>query len=137
MLGLGFLFEPYVIIIFPVMLKCVSNSNDLVRDGAKNTLAVIMNKLTAHGMRQVLAPVLNELISESQWKTRAEATRLLGYIVQCASCQVASSLPQIVESITEALSIRIQRSKMLPSKPWPMFRVVSAIRSWGASVAAW
>ena len=101
---LGFLFEPYVIVIFPVMLKCVSNSNDLVRDGAKNTLSVIMNKLTAHGMRQVLAPVLNELISESQWKTRAEATRLLGYIVQCASKQVASSLPQIVESITEALS---------------------------------
>ena len=59
---LGFLFEPYVIVIFPILLKCIANSNDLVRDGAKGALAVIMNKLTAHGMRQVLAPVLNGVV---------------------------------------------------------------------------
>ena len=101
---LGFLFEPYVIVIFPVLLKCIANSNDLVREAAKGALAVIMNKITAHGMRQVLQPVLNELVEEGAWKTRAEAVRLLGYIVQCASKQVAPSLPKIVQRVSEAMS---------------------------------
>ena len=115
---LGFLFEPYVIVIFPVLLKCIANSNDLVREAAKGALAVIMNKITAHGMRQVLQPVLNELVEEGAWKTRAEAVRLLGYIVQCASKQVAPSLPKIVQRVSEAMSDHILRSRRQPSRPW-------------------
>ena len=99
---LGLLFEPYVVTIIPVLLKSFSHSHDLVREAAQNTAKVIMGRLSAHGVKQVLAPILSSLPNEPAWKTRLESLRLLGTMAHCAPKQLASCLPQIVPVIVDA-----------------------------------
>jgi HEAT repeat protein len=99
---LGLLFEPYVISIVPVLLKSFSHSSDHVREAAQIAAKVIMNRLSAHGVKQVLNPILSSLTSESAWKSRQEAIRLLGTMAYCAPKQLASCLPQIVPKLVEA-----------------------------------
>ena len=99
---LGLLFEPYVVTIIPVLLKSFSHSHDLVREAAQSTAKVIMGRLSAHGVKQVLAPILSSLPTEPAWKTRLESLRLLGTMAHCAPKQLASCLPQIVPCIVDA-----------------------------------
>ena len=75
---LGLLFEPYVIVVIPILLKSFSHPSDHVREAAQEAAKVIMSKLSAHGVKQMLTPVLNSLPEETQWKSRQEAIRLLG-----------------------------------------------------------
>lgn len=77
---LGLLFEPYVIAIVPSLLKSFSHSSDHVREACGQTTKTIMGKLSAHGVKQVLTPILDSLPEEKQWKTRQESIRLLGNI---------------------------------------------------------
>lgn len=65
---LGLLFEPYVITVVPALLKSFSHASDNVRDAAAGAARAIMSRLSAHGVKQMLAPVLNSLAEESQWK---------------------------------------------------------------------
>jgi hypothetical protein len=99
---LGLLFEPYVVTIIPVLLKSFSHSHDLVRDAAKSTAMVIMGRLSAHGVKQVIAPILSSLPTEPAWKTRLESLRLLGTMAHCAPKQLAVCLPQIVPCLVDA-----------------------------------
>lgn len=101
---LGLLFEPYVINIVPALLKAFSHSSDHVRDAAQIAAKVIMGKLSAHGVKQVLSPILSSLPEEKQWKTRQESIRLLGTMAHCAPRQLSSCLPQVVPRLVEALS---------------------------------
>jgi HEAT repeat protein len=96
---LGLLFEPYIIAIIEVLLKSFSHSSDHVREAAQDAARVIMNKLSAHGVKQVLTPILASLPNEAAWKSRQESIRLLGMMAHCAPKQLASSLPQIVPSL--------------------------------------
>eukprot|EP01038_Epipyxis_sp_PR26KG_P007132 gene7132-9733_t len=99
---LGLLFEPYIITIVPILLKSFSHSSDHVREAAQGTAKVIMSKLSAHGVKQVLNPILQSLPEETAWKTRQEAIRLLGMMAHCAPRQLSSCLPQIVPRLVEA-----------------------------------
>ena len=62
---LGLLFEPYVITIIPVLLKSFSNTSDHVREAAQGAAKVIIGKLSAHGVKQILNPVLASLPEET------------------------------------------------------------------------
>ncbi len=99
---MGLLFEPYVITIIPALLKSFSHSSDHVRESAQLAAKVIMTKLSAHGVKQVLTPILTSLPDETQWKTRQESIRLLGTMAYCAPKQLASCLPQVVPRLVEA-----------------------------------
>lgn len=101
---LGLLFEPYVVTFVPVLLKSFSHSSDLVREASRNATKVVMNRLSAHGVKQILTPILNSLPCEPQWKTRQEAIRLLGSMAHCAPRQLATCLPQIIPRLVEASS---------------------------------
>jgi hypothetical protein len=92
---LGLLFEPYVIAIVPVLLKSFSHSSDHVREAAQGAAKVIMGKLSAHGVKQMLTPILTSLATETQWKSRQEAIRLLGTMANCAPKQLSACLPQV------------------------------------------
>ena len=99
---LGLLFEPYVITIVPILLKSFSHASDHVREAAQGAAKVIMGRLSAHGVKQVLTPILTSLPEETQWKSRQEAIKLLGYMAHCAPKQLAACLPQIVPRLVEA-----------------------------------
>jgi len=75
---LGLLFEPYIVSVIDIILKSFSHSSDHVREAAQITAKVIMNKLSAHGIKQILTPILQSLPEEPQWKSRQESIRLLG-----------------------------------------------------------
>jgi len=99
---LGLLFEPYVVTIVPVLLKSFSHTSDHVREAAQTTARAIMGRLSAHGIKQVLTPILASLPTEPAWKTRQESIRLLGTMAHCAPKQLAACLPQIVPRLVEA-----------------------------------
>lgn len=101
---LGLLFEPYIITIMPVLLKSFSHASDHVREAAQMAAKTIMTKLSAHGVKQVLTPLLLSLPTETAWKSRQEAIRLLGTMAHCAPRQLAASLPQIVPKLVDAVS---------------------------------
>jgi len=101
---LGLLFEPYVSAIIPALLKSFSHSSDHVREAAQATAKVIMGKLSAHGVKQVLNPIISSLPDEDQWKTRQEAIRLLGTMAHCAPKQLAACLPQVIPCLVSATS---------------------------------
>lgn len=96
---IGLLFEPYIISIVEVLLKSFSHSSDHVREAATEAARVIMNKLSAHGVKQVLTPILASLPNETAWKSRQESIRLLGMMAHCAPKQLASCLPQVVPAL--------------------------------------
>ena len=90
---LGMLFEPYVVTFIPTLIKCFSHASDHVREAAQLTAKVVMSKLSAHGVKQVLMPILASLPEETQWKSRAEAIKLLGMMAHCAPKQVHHTHP--------------------------------------------
>lgn len=100
---LGILFEPYIIVILPIMLKCFADASPQVRDAASQTAKGIMANLSAHGVKLVLPSVLRAL-EDSAWRTKQAGIQMLGSMAYCAPRQLGSCLPQVVPKLTEALT---------------------------------
>ncbi len=100
---LGLLFEPYVIVLLPSLLRSFSDSNDHVRKAASNTVGVIMSKLSAHGVKLVMPAVLTAF-NDPAWRTKQASIHMLGAMSHLAPKQLASALPKIVPKLTEAFS---------------------------------
>ena len=100
---LGILFEPYVIVLLPALLKAFSDSNDHVRSAADKTVGLIMSNLSGHGVKLVMPAVL-EAFDETEWRTRVASIKMLGSMSHCAPKQLASCLPRVVPKLTEAFS---------------------------------
>ena len=100
---LGLLFEPYVIVILPHLLKCFGDSSNHVREAAHDCARSIMSKLSAHGVKLILPAILKSL-SDQAWRTKQGAIELLGSMAYCAPRQLADSLPMIVPKLTDAFA---------------------------------
>ena len=100
---LGLLFEPYVIVLLPALLKAFSDSSDHVRSAASNTVGLIMSKLSAHGVKLVMPAVLTAF-DEPAWRTKQASIHMLGSMSHCAPKQLANCLPKVVPQLTEAFS---------------------------------
>lgn len=100
---LGILFEPYIIVILPIMLKCAADSSPPVREAASHTAKGIMSNLSAHGVKLVL-PSLLRALEDSAWRTKQAGIQLLGTMAYCAPRQLGSCLPQVVPKLTSALT---------------------------------
>jgi HEAT repeat protein len=100
---LGLLFEPYVIVLLPALLKCFGDSSDFVREAAGGTAGLIMSKLSAHGVKLVMPSVLSAF-DEDNWRTKQASIRMLGSMSSLAPKQLASCLPKIVPKLSEAFS---------------------------------
>jgi hypothetical protein len=112
---LGLLFEPYVIVLLPLLLRCFSDSSDRVREAAQECARVIMSNLSAHGVKLVLPAILKSL-SDSAWRTKQAAIQLLGSMAYCAPKQLSSCLPMIVPKLTDAFSNTHPKVKEAGSK---------------------
>jgi len=100
---LGILFEPYVIVLLPALLKAFSDSNDHVRTAADKTVGLIMGNLSGHGVKLVMPAVL-DAFNEPEWRTKQASIHMLGSMSHCAPKQLAKCLPQVVPKLTEAFS---------------------------------
>ena len=100
---LGLLFEPYVIVLLPSLLKSFSDGSDYVRKAANHTAGLIMSKLSAHGVKLVLPAVLTAF-EDGAWRTKQASIQMLGSMSQLAPKQLASALPKVVPRLTEAFS---------------------------------
>ncbi|CAH0491585.1 unnamed protein product [Peronospora farinosa] len=100
---LGLLFEPYIIVILPIMLKCSADASPQVREAASHTAKGIMANLSAHGVKLVLPSLLGAL-EESAWRTKQSGIQILGSMAYCAPRQLGSCLPQVVPKLMAALT---------------------------------
>lgn len=107
---LGLLFEPYVIVLLPSLLRCFADSSDHVRSAASATSEVIMAKLSAHGVKLVLPAVLTSF-NDSAWRTKQASIKLLGAMSHLAPKQLASALPKVVPKLIEAFGDTQQKVK--------------------------
>lgn len=99
---LGILFEPYIINLMDAVLENFSHSSDHVREAANKAVKVILAKLSAHGIKQILGPVISSLDNNGSWKARQEAIKILGAMANCAPKQLSTCLPQIVPCLVHA-----------------------------------
>lgn len=100
---LGLLFEPYVIVLLPALLKSFSDTSDHVRIAASHTVGLIMSKLSAHGVKLVMPAVL-KAFEDPAWRTKQASIHMLGSMSHLAPKQLASALPKVVPKLTEAFS---------------------------------
>ena len=85
---LGLLFEPYVIVLLPALLKSFSDSSDHVRAAARNSVGLVMSKLSGHGVKLLVPAVLSGL-EEDDWRTKQASIHMLGSMSHCAPKQLA------------------------------------------------
>jgi HEAT repeat protein len=85
---LGLLFEPYVIVLLPALLKSFSDSSDHVRAAAKNSVGLVMSKLSGHGVK-LLVPAVLAGLEEDDWRTKQASINMLGSMSHCAPKQLA------------------------------------------------
>jgi HEAT repeat protein len=100
---LGLLFEPYVIVLLPSLLKSFGDGSDSVRKAATEAVGVIMSKLSAHGVKLVLPAVLTSF-NDSSWRTKQASINMLGSMSHLAPKQLASALPKVVPKLIEAFA---------------------------------
>jgi hypothetical protein len=100
---LGLLFEPYVIVLLPSLLKSFSDSSDHVRKAASHAVGLIMSKLSAHGVKLVMPAVLTAF-NDKAWQTKQASIHMLGSMCHLAPKQLAQALPKVVPNLIEAFS---------------------------------
>ena len=100
---LGLLFEPYIIVLLPSLLKSFGDGSESVRKAASKAVGVIMSKLSAHGVKLVLPTVLTAF-NDSSWRTKEASINMLGSMSHLAPKQLASALPKVVPKLTEAFT---------------------------------
>eukprot|EP00392_Amoebophrya_sp_AT5.2_P003215 g3220.t1 len=101
--SLGRLFEPYVIMTLPILLKAFADSAPIVRLATQSAAKAIMGNLSAHGIKLVL-PHLLEGIDDKQWRTKLASIEMLASMVQGAPKQLSVSLPKIVPILAEVVN---------------------------------
>jgi hypothetical protein len=86
---LGLLFEPYVIVLLPALLKSFSDPSDHVRAAARNSVGLVMSKLSGHGVK-LLVPAVLAGLEEDDWRTKQASIQMLGSMSHCAPKQLAT-----------------------------------------------
>ena len=85
------------------ILYLVSDRNPDVSEAAKDATRAVMKKLSAHGVKLVMGPLLNAFAAP-KWQSKVASISMLGYMAYCAPKQLASCLPIIMPKLALALA---------------------------------
>eukprot|EP00943_MAST-04B_sp_MAST-4B-sp1_P000328 g328.t1 len=102
-MSLGLLFEPFVIQLLESMLILVSDRHPQVSEAARDATRAVMTKLSAHGVKLVMEPLLKAL-EAPKWQSKVASISMLGSMSYCAPKQLASCLPKIMPKLNIALA---------------------------------
>ncbi len=100
---LGLLFEPFVIQLLESMLILVSDRHPQVSEAARDATRAVMTKLSAHGVKLVMEPLLKAL-EAPKWQSKVASISMLGSMSYCAPKQLASCLPKVMPKLNIALA---------------------------------
>ncbi|XP_055340770.1 eIF-2-alpha kinase activator GCN1-like isoform X2 [Paramacrobiotus metropolitanus] len=100
-LGLGRVFEPFVLQVVPYILQSIGDPNIHVRQAADEASKVVMSQLTGPGVKLIL-PALLKGLEEEAWRAKAASIEMLGDMAFCAPRQLSTSLPMVVPKLIEA-----------------------------------
>ncbi|TID26219.1 hypothetical protein CANINC_002808 [Pichia inconspicua] len=99
----GPLFEPYVIEILPIVLKCFGDSSQEVREATNYAARIIMKNTTSYGIKKMIPLAINNL-EDFAWRTKKGSVELLGSMAYLDPAQLSSSLPDIIPEIVGVLN---------------------------------
>lgn len=76
----------------------------MVREAAQDSASVILRKLSGHGVKQVLTPVLTSL-QDPGWKTRQEGAKVLAVVTRISQARfLVPHLSQLLTSLIDLAS---------------------------------
>ncbi|CAD8213344.1 unnamed protein product [Paramecium octaurelia] len=96
--------EPYVEKVMELLIKYFGEGKVEVRNLAMANANRLLQSLSSYGVKIVLQKLLEVLDSDTQWRVKVAIIWALGHLAHCSPKQLSSCLPQIVNSISKAIS---------------------------------
>ncbi|CAD8121429.1 unnamed protein product [Paramecium sonneborni] len=96
--------EPYVLKVMGILMKYFGEGKVEVRNLAMTNASRLLQSLSSYGVKIMLQPLLEGLDSDTQWRAKVANIWALGHLAHCSPKQLSSCLPQIVNSISKAIS---------------------------------
>ncbi|EGR27417.1 hypothetical protein IMG5_195990 [Ichthyophthirius multifiliis] len=99
----GRLFEPYIVKVMKILMFFFGETNEKLKDLAVSCTKLLMSRLTGYGVKIILPTLLCGL-DESSWRAKYNNIWALGNMAFCSPKQMSQCLPQIVPSLSNAMS---------------------------------
>ncbi len=99
--GLGFLIEPFVTRILPLLLRATGDGSADVREASGTASKAAMRVLTGYGVKLIMPAVLGGL-AELSWRSKTASIQLLGHTSFVSPKQLGALLPTIVPELAKA-----------------------------------
>ena len=98
----GKLFEPYIVVILPLLLSGCGESVPSVREAAEGAARMVMSQLSGQGVKMVV-PALKKGLEEDQWRAKVASVALFGSMAYCSPKQLGNCLPAVVPTLAEII----------------------------------
>lgn len=95
-------FEPYVMALFPAILRLYGHKSQQVRDAANAAALAVIRGSNPRGARLML-PILFKAMEAPDWREKQAACNLIGVFAKHASSQLNICMPLIVPRVTTCL----------------------------------
>ncbi|CAD8203588.1 unnamed protein product [Paramecium pentaurelia] len=96
--------EPYVLKVMYLLMKYFGEGRVEIRNLAMKNASRLLQSLSSYGVKIMLQSLLTGLDSDTQWRAKVANIWALGHLAHCSPKQLSSCLPQIVNSISKAIS---------------------------------
>lgn len=99
----GRLFEPYILVVLPLLLSTLGDPNVGVREASGDVARTFMTTISGYGVKRIL-PTLLQGLDDNQWRSKKGSAELLGSMAYLAPRQLSLFLPTVIPRLTDILS---------------------------------